>query len=118
MSLRVNDTDVKRIIQTARDTTPFIEFAHAFLEEIVPPGKLGSPMLIQAEKWLAAHFVAIDDEREVSKSVGSGDVSYADKFDLGLDITKYGQQVKMMLQMMGINPGLRKAFVQVITPES
>lgn len=91
---RVTDDDVKAIINTTRDTTPFIETANIIVsEELVGKG-LSENRLKQIELYLSAHFVAITEENGalVRKKMGDADESYQLEKGKGFAMTRYGQQ--------------------------
>ncbi len=101
--MAVSDTDVKAIIDTNRDITPFI--AHAVLiytEELTLAGHSASRQDL-ITLYLAAHFVAITEERGGLKSSRTGDASesYADHYGPGLNLTRYGQHA-IALETQGI----------------
>ena len=54
------------------------------------------------ETWLAAHFYAIFDPRTTDEKVSTVQEKYQSKVDLGLDVTHYGQQCKIL----DVNGGL------------
>lgn len=123
MAYRVNDTEVKEIIETAVDTTPFIVAANALVTKVLGSNtEMDSVTIKEIERWLAAHFVAIKDPRALSESLGEASVKYAlavssgnDSGGLGLKSTPYGQQV-LILDYTGSMSrlGKRKTSFQVI----
>lgn len=90
----VTDNEVKAIIDTARDTTPFINIAHLVVDEQLAGKGLSSDRLKQIELFLAAHYTAITEERGQLKSSKVGEAT--DTFDniagQGLKQTRFGQQ--------------------------
>lgn len=108
----VTDAEVKAVIDTARDTTPFISTADLIITEDLANAGLSTNRLTQIELYLAAHFVCITEERGGIKTEKVGDVSesyqpVAQGKDIGgLATTRYGQQalaldVSGTLQKMG-----------------
>jgi hypothetical protein len=110
MAFRVADTDVKGIIDTDIDVVPFIQTAELIVTEQLGAAGLSTERLFQIELYLAAHFVAITDQRSVSESIGGASISFGSVLGKGLDQTIFGQQVRI-LDTTGIlgNLGKRKA---------
>lgn len=98
MAYRVRDDEVKQILDTDINTTPFIETANVFINDLlsteISEGTVSAAVLRQMELWLAAHFVSIRDKPVKSEKAGDGQVTYAVQEGKGLDATPYGQQVK------------------------
>ncbi len=90
----VTDSEVKAIIDTDRDTTPFIETADLIITENFATSGLTTARLTQIELYLSAHFVAITEEKGNLSEHGKGDSKekYSMTFDRGLAMTRYGQQ--------------------------
>ncbi len=97
---RVSDPEVKQIIDTARDTTPFIDSANLIVDEslvgLTPA--LSAARLKQVELYLAAHFTAITEERGALTESETADSSegYEVKVGEGLKATRYGQQAILL----------------------
>lgn len=91
---RVTDTEVKQIIDTTRDTSPFIDVATLIVDEQLANSGLSVARFKQIELYLAAHFVAISEEKGNLKRSRIGDASeeYDNKSGVGLELTRYGQQ--------------------------
>ena len=98
MANRVTDPEVKQIINTDITTDPFITTANVLVNKIEANGISDSGHLKEIERWLAAHFVAVRDNRAAGLSdfsVGDADEKYLkSSFALtkGLGSTYYGQQ--------------------------
>lgn len=108
MALRVTDDEVKEIIDTSLSSlTPFITVAEQQVDRI---SGLGTAVLKEIERWLAAHFVAIRDKRTSKDNVGDSSHTYEGKTGMGLEFTRYGQMAKL-LDTTGTlaKLGLRKA---------
>lgn len=90
----VTDEEVKQLIDTERDMTPFIDIADLIVSEQLATSGLSSARLKQIELYLAAHYAAITEERGSLKSIKVGEAT--DTFDTqagqGLKLTRYGQQ--------------------------
>lgn len=73
----------------------FIDAANELVTEICAsstPTVYTEKRLKVIETWLAAHFIAVRDQRKASEGVGGGSASYQTKVDMGLQVTVYGQQ--------------------------
>jgi len=91
---RVSSNEVEEIIDTdLSELTPFITAASQLVDGITG---LGSATLKEIERWLAAHFVAIRDQRTVKDSIGDSSHTYGGKTGMGLDFTSYGQMAKAL----------------------
>ncbi len=91
---RVTDSEVKAIVDTERDTLPFIDTATLIVDEDIPSGILTDERLKQVELYLTAHFVTLVEERGNLRKTRIGDSSeeYDNKVGVGLLGTRYGQQ--------------------------
>jgi hypothetical protein len=90
---RITDEDLRGIIDTERDTAPFIATATLRIDEELVSKGLSAARLQQIELYLAAHYVAITEP--VLQSVGnSGDnMTYQlPTAGTGLAATPYGLQ--------------------------
>jgi len=91
---RVTDNEVKEIIDTDLSSlTPFIGAANQLVDGITG---LSAAELKEIERWLAAHFVAIRDQRTAKDNTGDSSHTYGGKTGMGLDFTAYGQMVKLL----------------------
>ena len=120
MANRVTSAEVKTIITTTKtedQVTPFITPANLLVSDALSGSGFGADRLKEIEKWLSAHFVAIDDAsaRVTEKEVGEASEKYEGKTDMGLKFTRYGQQA-MMMDTSGklANLGKRAAIVETI----
>ena len=94
---RVTDADVKVVVETTiADTTAIIDTAHLVVEEQLVPATpaLTAAMLVKIELYLAAHFVALTEERGglLRSSTGESAETVADVYSEGFRSTRYGQQ--------------------------
>ena len=74
------------------------------------------PILIEIERWLAAHLIAITRERQAKKEgAGGASIEYAGEFGMGLSSTSYGQMV-MTLDNTGLmaSTNLKAASIHAI----
>jgi len=111
----VTDSDVKQILDTTVDTTPFINAADLLITQSLSMSGLSTAMLTEIERWLAAHLTCMMDPRETSKAMGDARVNFeAGRLGMGLQATRYGQQV-LLLDTSGTlaAQGLRRTTFQV-----
>ncbi len=78
--------------------TPFIIAASLLVDQVEKQNELTGPHLIEIERWLAAHLASIhtDGRGEAEVKIGGADAKFEGKYGLGLDFTRYGQQVKIL----------------------
>lgn len=90
----VTDSEVKALIDTKRDTTPFIDTADLIVSEDLASTTLTDARKKQIELYLAAHFVAITEEKgNLTRSrKGDSEEEYQMEIGSGLLSTRYGQQ--------------------------
>lgn len=96
---RVTDTEVKQIIETEKDTTPFINTADLVVSESLESVGLSEERLKQITLWLAAHYTAITVERGgiTFDKTGDASSSFGAKITKsGLASTRYGQQALVL----------------------
>jgi hypothetical protein len=75
----------------------FITTANLVVTDVLGSTTLGSSLLAEIEKWLAAHFIAMSRERDVRyEEVDQARVEYMGKYGMNLDATRYGQTVKTL----------------------
>lgn len=121
--MSVTDDQVKAIIDTARDTSPFIQNAELLVDEELADKGLSDDRLDLITLYLAAHFVCITEERGgIRRSkLGDADESYVTPDGSkkeGLFITRYGQQAMMLdksgtLANQSANGGLKARFTVI-----
>jgi hypothetical protein len=94
MAALVTDAEVKAVIDTTRDTTPFIDTADLLVTEDLANSGLSDARKKQIELYLAAHFVALTEERGnlTEHTVGDATEKYSMDLGSGLMLTRYGQQ--------------------------
>lgn len=95
---RTTDAAVKAIIDTQRDTTPFIATASRMVDQyalaVVNVIAANDPLLADIECYWAAHLVAVTEPRVSRKRLGETTLEYQQgKLDMGLKSTFYGQTV-------------------------
>ncbi len=109
MAIRTTDEAVEGVVEVD-DTislTPFIATASFLVDRIVATAKndddtdyYTATELELIERWLAAHFYAVRDPREVSFTAGRIMQRFESHVDLNLNNTRYGQQA-MLLDIAG-----------------
>ena len=93
---RVTDTEVKTILATTVDTTPFIDTANIFINEVLGTAGLSEALLTKIELWLSAHFTCMMDPRVSFETISSAQGTFEGKTGMSLDFTRYGQQAKLL----------------------
>lgn len=79
---------------------PFIETANALVEALLAEHYADAHLEL-IERWLAAHFYAVRFPRATQETVRGISEKYESYVRLALDITRYGQQVRL-LDYLGI----------------
>lgn len=104
MAFYTNQDKVAGIIEledpNAEDLIPFIESAHQLIVAVCLESGYTDGELELIERWLAAHFYDHMKPRVAADAV-TGAVGVSERFenittDLGLNVTKYGQQAMRM----------------------
>jgi hypothetical protein len=115
---RVTVAEVQEIIDTdlaLGHIAAFINTAHHLVDEYLLNKGLSSDILAEIEKWLAAHFLSMKDQRKSQERMGADwNVVYQGKTDMGLNATLYGQQA-LVLDTTGslASTGLKRATFEV-----
>jgi len=114
--MRVTDNEVKKILNTTIETTPFIATASLIVDETLADQGLSDARLKQIELYLSAHLACTMDPRLTNESVGDASNTYqtASAGGKGLDATTYGQHVKM-LDTTGLLDTLEKPKASLYT---
>ena len=96
--IRVTDNEVKKIIDTNRDTSIFIDQAHLVVTEELLSKGLSEDRLRSIELYLAAHFTALTEERGglTKFKVGDATEEYMLVKGSGFAGTRYGQMAMDM----------------------
>ena len=95
---RVTSDEVLEIIDTdLTNITPFISAANIIVTDRLGSAGIGSELLKEIERWLAAHFLAVREPNVKSETVGGASATYETSV-LGkrLEGTSYGQQVLIL----------------------
>lgn len=119
MAARVTSAEVKVIVSTsiADVTTPFIDIATLIVDEDLASYGMSADRLEKIELYLAAHFVAMTEERGGLTRTRTGDSEdYFRAFTGdGMRATRFGQTA-MLLDESGklSGMGLRKASLEAL----
>lgn len=110
MGIRTNSDEVKALIDTNRDVTPFIADASLLVDEQLAAKGLTSGRLQLIEKYLAAHLVALTEERGglVRFKMGDSSEEYQLPKGTGIAMTRYGQMA-ITLDTTGVLQNLSRA---------
>jgi len=97
---RVTALEVKDILDTDLSDSvveAFINDASNLIDELFEDETgVSDELLASIEKWVAAHFVAIRDQRPKSEKVGDASITYHGTSGKGLEFTPYGQQALLL----------------------
>ena len=97
MAVLVTKTDVKQVIDTDLGDTDldyFISLADLEIVEKLTGKGLSDARLKEIERWLTAHFIASSRDPQIkSEGVDVLSSSYEGQTGMGLEFTRYGQQV-------------------------
>lgn len=110
---RVTDAEVLEIMQgvpSTKSLTPFITIANVLINKVIVekyPDEYTEDFLKEIERWLSAHFVAIDYNKTASETIGPVSEWYQHKVGLNFNVTMYGQQV-LLLDTTGSFAALQK----------
>lgn len=118
MTISIIDADIKAIIDTRRDTSPFIDTAFVVINELLASSGLSDARLTEIGKYLAAHFVAIAEASGAMRSkLGDAEEQYRLNSDktVGFQVTWYGQTALALdtsgkLAGASANGGLKALF--------
>ncbi|HDS00521.1 MAG TPA: DUF4054 domain-containing protein [candidate division Zixibacteria bacterium] len=98
MAFRIQENEVLEIMDTAltqAQITPFLQAANLVVTDKLT-GEYRTDLLAEIERWLAAHLAAMLDPQTSREKLGDADATYEGKTGMGLDFTRYGQQVKVL----------------------
>lgn len=123
----VTDADVKALVDTQRDTTPFIATANLIASENLATAGYSDARLYEITKYLAAHFTTVTEENggvtlsRIGEAVEKyNDLSPGDKF--GFKATRFGLMAISLdtsgiLQSMSVSSGLSAQFSMIAYPK-
>jgi hypothetical protein len=90
------------------DVSGAIRSASVVVNQRIPAGAYTEDTLREIETWLAAHFYDVNDPRKERREVdAAADYYEVIKVDLGLNVTKYGQQVALFDAYNYLKPRVR-----------
>jgi len=93
---RVTAAEVQAIMSSyPADLTAFIAAANVTVTGYLTGKGLEADQLKEIERWLAAHLAELQKPVKESLEMGPMKLKYA-QGKLGLDLTRYGQQVKVL----------------------
>ena len=95
MAARATEAMVKQIIDTDltdEQVTPFLAVANKMVTDLLSGESYSTEMLLEIERWLAAHFVSVRDPQVTQEKIGDVQATYEGKTGMGLKSTRYGQQ--------------------------
>ena len=99
MSIRVSKEDVQNIMQDygeafPTDVSAYIQTANTYLEYRLEDvlTTVGETLLKEIERYLAAHFIAIDIPKPSARRDLDAEEEYPMRVGKGLEATVYGQQ--------------------------
>lgn len=99
---RASPSDIKDIAELPElsdsQIQTFIDDANAIINARVK-GHVDKNLLQPAEEWLAAHLAVMNPKERSTRteSVGQSEMSFEGQYGLGLEHTRYGQQLLMMV---------------------
>ena len=104
MALRITPAEVRIIMRDVDEitfpdatVTAYIIGANALINENLTGEGLSAAILIEIERWLSAHLIAISRVRtSVKEKAGTAEIAYTDKYGMGLGLSEYGQTVKAL----------------------
>lgn len=98
MAFRTNHANVANIIDVDEedDVSPFIESANMLVTDVCTNSGYSDAKLELIERWLSAHFYAIMRPRAFLEQADVIREQIESKVGLGLDVTRYGQQAKLL----------------------
>ena len=81
---------------TKATITPYLETANAIVTDKLTGAGNSAAIMIQIEKYLAAHIATMTEGKAEQEKIGEASVKYQGKTEMGLDFTSYGQMVKLL----------------------
>jgi hypothetical protein len=125
MANRVTEEDVLAIMPdntklTDYTISPYITSANVFVTDLLE-NKHPEVILIEIEKWLAAHMATVTKER-LAKEAGAGgaNIKYAGEWGMELSSTQYGQMVLMLdtsNTLRNLKDGKKQAWTYAVEGE-
>lgn len=115
MATRVTPMEVKQIISTTLDPTPFIMAASTLVDNVLSGTDLSADTLYEIERYLAAHFMTARQQQVRSQKIGDAQETYSTAFGEMLKSSTYGQMA-LVLDTSGklADVGKRPAKLQTV----
>lgn len=115
MAYRTTAEAVAKIIdvEDEDDLDPFIEPANMLVTDVCTSSGYSDAKLEIIERWLSAHFYAILRPRNFLEQVDTLREQIESKIDLGLNVTRYGQQA-MRLDTAGNLAALNNKMKEIV----
>lgn len=101
--MAVTVDDVKGLLQTNREVAPFLGTANTLVAQLLGSAGYSTDVLDEITKYIAAHFLAVTEERgglRYSRLDDSAESVTLD-FGRGLNMTRFGQTA-LLLDTKGI----------------
>lgn len=94
MGIRTTSNKVTELVPSDMDVASFIEAASLIVDEELVNQGLTEARLELIERYLAAHFLTLTEERGglIKSSAGLASDTYADIYGKGFHSTRFGQQ--------------------------
>ena len=101
MAVRVTEPEVAALIETntTLSLAPFIATAKALTDHVSSKdsnGLLTAALLVEIEKYLAAHFYEYRDSQYIEKKTGDASAVFQGQFGKRFDSSKWGQTALML----------------------
>jgi hypothetical protein len=109
--IEIMETDLTEV-----QVGPYVTSANIMVTSALGDSGLGTDLLAEIERWVAAHAIASSRERQaVDEKAGPAAVKYAGQYGANLASTSYGQMA-MVLDTTGTLAGLggRTASIRAV----
>ena len=95
---RVTDAEVKEIITTSKNSTPFIDVDNRYIYRILSGKGLSEATLKDIELYMSAHLVSVTTEKGGLKTdrIGDSQRTYSIMSGKGLEMSRYGHTAQML----------------------
>lgn len=116
---RTTAAEVKEIIKTSlteAEVTPYVTSANVLVTQALGSSGLGTAVLQEIERWVAAHMIAVTKTRQATdEKAGTASVKYSGQYGANLSSTSYGQMA-LTLDTTGTLAALggKAAFVYAV----
>jgi len=116
---RTTAAEVKEIIKTKlteAEVVPYVTSANILVTQALGSSGLGTDVLREIERWVAAHMLASTKTRQATdEKAGTASVKYSGQYGANLSSTSYGQMA-LTLDVSGALASLggKAAFVYAV----